>query len=84
MEFTTEYMYARRKQLMKEEDENDLISMNSDDNSDDNDEVGGMVQDKLLSPGKNRLSNRMQSYRSSGSIQEETIIKNKVGKLSRS
>ena len=42
MEFTTEYMYARRKQLMKAEDIDDLVSMNSDDYSDENkDEVNG-------------------------------------------
>ena len=39
MNFTTEYMYARRRQLMEDEDNEDLVSMNSDDYSDDNDEI---------------------------------------------
>ena len=41
MNFTTEYMYARRRQLMEDEDNDDLVSMNSDDYSDDNDEIKG-------------------------------------------
>lgn len=42
MNFTTEYMYARRKQLMEDEDVDDLVSMNSGDYSDeDKDEVNG-------------------------------------------
>ena len=39
IDFTTEYMYARRKQLMEDEDVDDLVSMNSDDYSIDNDDV---------------------------------------------
>ena len=39
MNFTTEYMYARRKQLMEDEDVDDLVSMNSDDYSNDNEDV---------------------------------------------
>ena len=38
MNFTTEYMYARRKELMDKEDNDDLVS-EFDDDSNDNDEI---------------------------------------------
>ena len=58
MNFTTEYMFARRKELMDKEDNDDLVS-EFDDDSNDNDEIEAEQQDGLLPEGKkNRRSKR--------------------------
>ena len=69
MEFTTEYMFARREQLMKDEDIDDLVSMTSEDCDDD--QVDRQLEERpTMNFGGARPSPsaRPISFRSEGSI----------------